>query len=278
MPLETSKQMLLEARGDGYAVCAFNIENLEMAQAVLDAAEEMEAPVILQTTPSTLRYAAPAAFAAMVGALTAQVSVPVALHLDHGDNVPLVAQALTAGFTSAMIDGSALSFDENVALTQEAVRLVGWRIPVEGELGRVGGKEDDLEAESGAYTDPEEAARFVQLTGVDSLAIGIGTSHGYYTEAPKLNFARLSEIRRMVNVPLVLHGASGLTDEDLRKCIVRGVCKVNFATELRAAYTEGVKQALRDDPELFDPKEFGVVGKRYVKEFAMTKIALCLGD
>jgi len=269
--------MLLDARHGGYAVCAFNIENMEMAQAVLDAAEEMNAPVLLQTTPATLRYAAPAVFAAMVGALAAQARVPAALQLDHGSSVPLVAEALSVGYTSAMIDGSALSFDENVALTREAVHIVGGRIPVEGELGRVGGKEDDMEAEADAHTDPEQAARFVRLTGVDSLAVGIGTAHGFYAKTPSLNMVRLSEIRAMVDVPLVLHGASGLSDGNLRECIERGICKVNFATELRAAYVEGIKQALREDSELFDPKKLGAAGKCHVADLARAKIALCSG-
>ena len=275
MPLVTSKEMLLGAQRGGYAVGAFNIENMEMAQAVIQAAEEAGAPTLLQTTPSTLRYAVPEVFAAMVGALAASASVPVALHLDHGNTLELVQRALAAGYTSAMIDGSALPFEENIALTREAVRAAGGRSPVEGELGRVGGKEDDLEAEADVHTNPEQAADFVRRTGVDSLAVGIGTAHGFYVKTPVLDIVRLSEIRALVEVPLVLHGASGLSPEDVRECIARGICKVNFATELRVAYTDGIRQALREDPDLFDPKKCGTAGKRRVKELAIEKMALC---
>jgi len=267
--------MLLDAQCGQYAVGAFNVENMEMAQAVIGAAEETGLPVMLQTTPSTLRYADPAVFAGIIGVLAAQARVPVALHLDHGNSVELVAQALAAGYTSVMIDGSALPFEENVALTREAVRAVGGRVPVEGELGRVGGKEDDLVANADANTDPKQAAEFVRCTGADSLAVGIGTAHGFYAKTPVLDKERLSEIRAVVDVPLVLHGASGLTDADVRDCIARGICKVNFATELRAAYAEGVRQALREDPKLFDPKKLGEAGKRRVKELAIAKMMLC---
>ena len=278
MPLVTSKQMLLGAQRGKYAVCAFNIENLEMAQAVIDAAEETDSPALLQTTPSTLRYAAPEIFAAIIGAMAARARVPVALHVDHGNSLDLVARAHAAGYTSAMIDGSALPFEDNVALTRDAVHAAAGLIPIEGELGRVGGKEDDLIAEADANTDPEQAAEFVRRTGVDALAVGIGTAHGFYVKTPVLDIVRLSEIRAVVDVPLVLHGASGLTDEDVRACIARGICKVNIATELRAAYTGGVRQALREDPNLFDPKKFGTAGKHRVKELAKAKILLCACD
>jgi len=267
--------MLLDAQRGQYAVGAFNIENMEMAQAVIDAAQETGSPVMLATTPSTLRYAPPPVFAAMVGALAAQAKVPVAMHLDHGSSVELVSKALAAGYTSVMIDGSALSFEQNVAITCEAVRAAGGHAPVEGELGRIGGKEDDLVAEAGANTDPAQAAEFVKRTSVDSLAVGIGTAHGFYAKTPVLDKERLSQIRAVVRVPLVLHGASGLTDEDVRDCIARGICKVNFATELRAAFTEGVKQALREDENLYDPKKLGEAGKRCVKELTMAKMLLC---
>jgi len=275
MPFVTGKQMMLDAQNSGYAVGAFNIENMEMAQAVIDAAEETSSPTILQTTPSTLRYAVPEVFASMVGALAARARVPVTLHLDHGNSLDLVAHALSAGYTSVMIDGSALPIEDNIALTCEAVRAAGGRAPVEGELGRIGGKEDDLVAEADANTDPGQASAFVRQTGVDSLAVGIGTAHGFYVKTPMLDFVRLSEIRTIVNVPLVLHGASGLSDEDVRNCIKRGICKVNFATELRVAYTEGVRKALLENPNLFDPKMIGVAGKCRVKELAVSKMQLC---
>jgi len=275
MPLVTSKQMLLNASRGGYAVAAFNIENMEMAQAVINAAAECESPALLQTTPSTLRYAAPAVFVALVNALACEARVPVALHLDHGNSLDLVTKALSVGYTSIMFDGSVLPFHENVAFTKQAVVAANGVIPVEGELGRIGGKEDDLTVEENAGTDPKQAASFVHLTGVDSLAVSIGTAHGFYKEKPVLNLSLLSSLRAVVDVPLVLHGASGLLSEDVRECIKRGICKVNFATELRAAFTDGVKEALHEDWELFDPKTLGEIGKRRVKELVMARIELC---
>ena len=275
MPLVSSKQLLLDAQRGKYAVGAFNFENMEMAQAVIEAAEQTGSPALLATTPSTVRYASAAVFSGMISAMAARSHAEIALHLDHGNSLELVAQALAAGYTSLMMDGSALDFEENVAVTRKAVDLAGGRAPVEGELGRVGGKEDDLEAEADANTDPEQAAEFVRRTGADSLAVGIGTAHGFYVKTPVLDKARLSEIRAVVDVPLVLHGASGLSDEDVRDCIARGICKVNFATELRVAYTEGVRQALREDPKLIDPKAFGAAGKRRVKELVIAKMILC---
>ena len=275
MPLVTSKDMLLDARRAGYAIAAFNIENMEMALAVLEAAEETGTPVIMQTTPATLRYAPPAVFAGIISALASRSRVPVVMHLDHGSSLDWVSAALNAGYTSAMIDGSSLSFEENVAVTREAVRMAAERIPIEGELGRVGGKEDDVQADCDANTDPDQAAAFAGQTGANSLAVSIGTAHGFYAKAPVLDKQRLSEIRAALDIPLVLHGASGLSDEDIRDCVALGICKVNFATELRVAYTAGVKQALDEDPNLFDPKKLGAAGMERVKKLAGSKMMLC---
>lgn len=275
MPLVTSKDMLRAAQLHGYAVAAFNIENMEMAQAVVEAAEEATAPVILQTTPSTVRYASVELFVGMAKALAARARVPVALHLDHGSSFALAAQALDAGYTSIMIDGSALPFAQNVALAQQVVKAAAGRAPVEAELGKVGGKEDDLEAEADTNTDPQEAKDYVEQTGIDALAVAIGTAHGFYAGTPVLDKARLKDIRKIVSIPLVLHGASGLSDADVRDCIAYGICKVNFATELRAAYTDGVKQALLSAPELYDPKLLGVAGKALVKKLALEKMTMC---
>lgn len=275
MPLVTSKDMLRDAQLHGYAVAAFNIENMEMAQAVVEAAEEATAPVILQTTPSTVRYASVELFAGMAGALAARARVPVALHLDHGSSFALATQALDAGYTSIMIDGSALPFAQNVALAQQVVKAAAGRVPVEAELGKVGGKEDDLEAEADTNTDPQEAKDYVEQTGIDALAVAIGTAHGFYAGTPVLDKARLKEIRKTVSIPLVLHGASGLSDADVRDCIAYGICKVNFATELRVAYTDGVKQALLSTPELYDPKVLGAAGKVLVKRLALEKMTMC---
>lgn len=279
MPLTTSKALLLDAQKAGYAVGAFNIENMEMAQAVIEAAQEVQAPVILQTTPGTLKYAGPAVFAGMVGALARQATVPVALHLDHGSSFELAVEALGAGYTSVMIDGSALAFEDNIALTRRVVdQAAPLGIPVEAELGKVGGKEDDLSVDQDTNTDPREAVRFVRETGIDALAVAIGTAHGFYVGTPVLDKVRLAEIRGLVSIPLVLHGASGLSEADVRDCIALGICKVNFATELRAAFTDGVKQALAAAPELYDPKKMGAKARDSVRRLVIEKIKMCGSD
>ena len=270
MPLVSSCAMLKNAQSTGRAIGAFNIENMEMAQAVIDAAVEANLPIILQTTSSTVRYASPAVFAGMVAALAKAAPIEIAMHLDHGNSFELAMEAIEGGYSSVMFDGSLLSFDENVRLTKKVVDAAG-DIPVEAELGSVGGKEDDHEAEN-AYTDPADAQKFVELTGVKSLAIAIGTAHGVYSGEPVLDIARLAEIRKRVSIPLVLHGASGLSVEAVRACIKEGICKVNFATELRIAYSDGVKAYLRDNPNAFDPKTYGKAGYASVKKLALEKL------
>lgn len=276
MPLVTSKKMLSDAREGGYAVGAFNVENMEMVMAVIAAAEELKAPVMLQTTPSTVKYGTLEMYQAMVAAEAKKASVPVCLHLDHGSSFELAVQAIHAGYTSVMIDGSHESFEDNIALTKRVVDVAkACGIPVEAELGKVGGKEDDLEADADTNTDPAEAEEFAERTGVDSLAVAIGTAHGFYAKTPVLDKARVSEIKKVVSIPLVLHGASGLSDEDVRECVQRGMCKVNFATELRVAYTDAGKKLLAEKPDTFDPKKLGVVGMEAVKELVKSRIRVC---
>lgn len=276
MPLVTSEQMLLDAQKGGYAIGAFNVENMEMVKAVIAAAEELQAPVMLQTTPSTVKYGTLDAYAAIVKEEADKALVPVCLHLDHGSSFELAVQAIKAGYTSVMIDGSHEDFEHNIAVSRKVVDVArACGIPVEAELGRVGGKEDDLEAEGDTNTDPMEAKQFVEQTGVSSLAIAIGTAHGFYAGTPVLDKARVSEIRKMVSVPLVLHGASGLSDEDVRECIDRGMCKVNFATELRVAYTGAGKQLLAQEPDTFDPKKLGLAGMEAVKELVKSRMKVC---
>ena len=268
--------MLLDAQKNGYAVAAFNIENMEMAQAVTKAAEKLGAPVMLQTTPSTVRYGGLSFYYAIAKAAAEGVSTPVAIHLDHGDSFELAMQALRKGYTSIMIDGSRRVFEENIALTKSVADACRpSRVPVEAELGRVGGKEDDQEGGAGGYTLPEEAAEFVRRTGATSLAVGIGTAHGIYKGEPKLDVERLSAIRKVVDIPLVLHGASGLADEAVRECVRRGICKVNFATELRIAFSNGVKQVLHDTPDVFDPKKYMAAGRESVGRLVEQKIRVC---
>lgn len=274
--LVTAKQLMLDAQKGGYAIGAFNVENMEMVQAVVAAAEELRSPVIIQTTPSTLKYASPEMFYANVAAAAKAASVPVVMHLDHGSSFQLAMQAFRAGYTSIMIDGSHSSYEDNIAVTKavvDACHPAG--VPVEAELGKVGGKEDDLDGGDGGYTVPSEAADFVAKTGVDSLAVAIGTAHGVYKGTPKLDVERLSQIREVVSIPLVLHGTSGVPDDAVRECIRRGICKVNYATDLRIAFSTGLKEYLAKDPDAFDPKKYNALGREKVKEYVMSKILVC---
>lgn len=258
MPLVTSEKMLADAQKGGYAVGAFNVENMEMVKAVIAAAEELHAPVMLQTTPSTIKYGTLETYYAIVAAEAKKAVVPVCLHLDHGSSFELAVQALKAGYTSVMIDGSHEDLEGNIAVSKKVADVAkACGIPVEAELGKVGGKEDDLEAEADTNTDPMEAKEFVERTGVTSLAVAIGTAHGFYKGTPVLDKERVSEIRKVVSIPLVLHGASGLSDDEVRDCVRRGICKVNFATELRAAYTAAGKKLIEEKPDTFDPKKLG---------------------
>lgn len=271
--LVTTKKMLLEAQKNHYAVGAFNVENMEMVQAVIAAAEEMRSPIIIQTTPSTLKYASPELYLANVKALANKAEVPIAIHLDHGNSFELAMQTFRCGYTSIMIDGSQKPFEENIALTSAVVKAAhAANISVEAELGTVGGKEDSLDNGEGGYTDPSKAKEFVERSGCDSLAVAIGTAHGVYKYAPKLDLNRLSAIREVVDIPLVLHGTSGVDDEVVKECVQRGICKVNYATDLRIAYTRGVKEVLAENPDTIDPKKYGARGREYVKQYVMEKM------
>ncbi len=274
MPLVSTRDMLQRAQREGYAVGAFNVENMEMAQAVVAAAEATRAPVIVQTTSGTLAYAPPCAFAGLVTRLARDAAVPVALHLDHGSGLAIAEAAMREGYTSLMIDGSTLPFLENIALTRSVVDMAG-DTPVEAELGAVGGKEDGHGSGAATYTDPAEAAEFVRRTGVASFAMAIGTAHGVYKGVPKLDLDRLSAIRAAVPVPLVLHGTSGVPEAQVRACIARGVSKVNYATELRIAFTEAVRRSLAEKPDAIDPKVFLKAGRAAVQAVVENRIRLC---
>ena len=277
MALVTTKQLLLDAQKGGYAVGAFNVENMEMVQAVVAAAEELRSPVIMQTTPSTVKYANLNYFYENVKVAAQESSVPIVIHLDHGNSFELAMQAYRTGYTSIMIDGSHEGFEDNIALTSAVVKACHpGEVPIEAELGKVGGKEDDLDGGEGdPYTNPQEAAEFVERTGIDSLAVAIGTAHGVYKGVPKLDFSRLSEIRKAVSIPLVLHGTSGVPDEDVAECIKRGICKVNYATDLRIAFTKGINQVLKENPDTIDPKKYNAKGREEVRKYVMHKMKIC---
>lgn len=272
--LVSSFKMIKKAQSEGYAVPAFNAENMEMIQGIISAAEECKTPVIIQTTPPTVKYITPELMYAMVKSEADKASVPVALHLDHCADFDDVMRAVKAGYTSVMFDGSKLDFDENLKLTKEIVRITrAMGITVEAELGTIGGKEDNVSSEV-QYTAVEDAVTFSKETGVDILAIAIGTAHGFYKGEPKLDFDRLKEIREKTETPLVLHGGSGIPDEKLKKAIFLGMAKVNFATELRAAATAGVREVLADD-KVIDPKKYMGKAREKVKELCIEKINLC---
>lgn len=273
MSFVPSTGMLKKAQAGHYAIGAFNVENLEMVQAVIAAAEKMHAPVMIQTTPGTLKYAPPAAFASLVRALAEKAAVPVAMHLDHGSSYELALACYEAGYTSLMIDCSLLPFEDNIVLTKRVVAMAG-DLPVEAELGTVGGKEDTHSAGI-QYTDPQQAAEFVARTGITTFAPAIGTAHGVYKDTPRLDLDRLSEIRALVPVPLVLHGTSGVPDDTVRACIERGICKVNYATDLRIAFTEAMRQAIAQQPGAIDPKKLLAPAREAVMEKVCHLIDVC---
>ena len=272
MALVTAKELLL-SRPPGQAVGAFNVHNMEDVQGVVWAAEELGTPVIVMASESALKYAGVPYIAQLVRTAAEAVSIPIALQLDHGSSFEIAKACIECGFTSVMIDGSRLPFAENAALTRQVVELAhAHGVSVEAELGRVGGKEDDLEvaAQDAFLTNPDEAVEFVRQTGIDVLAPAIGTVHGLYKGEPKLDFARLQEIAGKVDVPLVLHGGSDLPAEVLHETIRCGIAKVNIGTDLKYAITDGIKAYLKDNPEEFEPRKvFGAArdaGKRLVME------------
>ncbi|MGL6258987.1 tagatose-bisphosphate aldolase subunit GatY [Vibrio sp. WXL210] len=278
MTLIHTKYLLEHAQKHGYAVPAFNIHNLESVHCVLDTAKEMSSPVILAGTPSTYQYAGTPELVALVEAAALDRGMQVALHLDHHTSFDDIEYKVKAGIRSAMIDGSHSPFADNIALTRRVVEFCHrFGASVEAELGQLVGQEDDLVVESveEPYTNPNQAAEFVERTGVDSLAIAIGTAHGLYKSTPKLDFGRLGDIARRVSVPLVLHGASGVPGEDVVRCVSLGICKVNVATELKIAYADTLKQVFADDPSVNDPRIYNIEAKNAMAQVIRSKIDLC---
>lgn len=258
MGLVPISDLLKDAEAGGYAVGAFNCNNMEIVQAIAAAAQAERSPVIMQASQGAIKYAGIEYITAMANVAASMIDVPVALHLDHGTSFEQVMRCIRSGFSSVMIDGSKLSLDDNIALTRQvlaAARPVG--VSVEAELGKIGGTEDDIHVnEADAYfTDPEEARRFVEETGVDALAIAIGTAHGRYKGEPKLDFVRLEKIRSLVNIPIVLHGSSGVPDQAVREAIRLGVRKVNIDTNIREAFVDRCRQVVADHPDEIDPRK-----------------------
>ncbi len=276
MPLVTSKEVLEDARKRHYAVGAFNANNLEYVHAIIEAAEEERAPVILQASQGATNYAGLEHIVAMVKASADKATVPVVLHLDHGKDFLQNVRCLRAGFTSLMFDGSTLPFEENVEITKRIVEIAhACGIPVEAELGKVPQAGQVTEEEVRALmTDPEEAARFVELTGVDSLAVAVGSVHAMRQQAAKLDIPRIKKISELVGIPLVLHGASGVTDEGYHDAIPAGICKINIATELNKACMKAVREKLAKDPDVIDLRKVLMPGRQAMKDAVKGKMRL----
>lgn len=271
----STKDILINARKGRYAVPAFNIHNLETIQAVVEVAAEMKSPVILAGTPSTIDYAGGDYIVAIAQAAARKYDIPIAIHLDHFETFDEIKKYIDMGFKSSMIDASHELFQENIKLTKEVVDYAhSMGATVEAELGRLGGQEDDLvvDAKDAAFTDPDSSVEFVKLTGVDSLAVAIGTAHGLYHGEPKLDFDRLEKIGQILDIPLVLHGASDVPDEMVKRAITYGISKVNVATDLKIPFSDAVKKYFKENPDANDPRKYMTPGKNAMKEIIRHKI------
>ncbi|MDK2917714.1 MAG: fructose-bisphosphate aldolase, class [Candidatus Petromonas sp.] len=256
--LVTGKEILQHAHENGYAVGAFNVNTMEQVQAIIEAAEETNSPVIIQASQGGLKYAGVEYIAAMVKVAAEKTSVPVALHLDHGTDFKQIMLCLRNGFTSVMIDGSHYELEENIKKTRQIVEMahaVG--VSVEAELGKIGGTEDDISVDEkdATFTDPDEAERFVKETEVDYLAIAVGTAHGPYKGEPKIDFDRIKTIKERLNMPIVLHGSSGVPEESIKKAVSLGINKINIDTDIRMAFHRAVKEFIKNNPDVYDPRK-----------------------
>ena len=307
MALVTTAEMFKKAYAGGYAVGAFNVNNMEIIQGITEAAQEEQSPVILQVSAGARKYAKQIYLMKLVEAAVLDVDIPIALHLDHGEDFEICKSCIDGGFTSVMIDGSKHSFEDNIALTKKVVEYAHSKgVVVEGELGKLAGIEDDVnvKAEDASYTNPDEVEEFVSRTGVDSLAIAIGTSHGAFKfkpgQKPQLRFDILAEIeKRLPDYPIVLHGSSsvnqeyvdmirryhgvlddaiGIPEEMLRQAAKSAVCKINIDSDVRLAMTAAVRKDIMENPSHFDPRQYLRPGRDNVKELVKHKIQCVLGS
>ncbi len=279
--LISTQEMLLKAQSEGYAVPAFNIHNLETIQVVLEAARDLKSPVILAATPSTVKYADENYLISIIEKASEINDIQLTFHLDHHENVEDIKRIITLGCRSVMIDASKYEFRQNVEIVKDIVDFAhSYGATVEAELGKLGGVEDDLvvDEKDSFLTNPEEAVEFVKLTGVDSLAVAIGTAHGLYKSEPKLDFDRLDKIRSMVNIPLVLHGASGVPYEAVQTAIDKGICKVNIATELKIPFSSAIKTYFEENPNASDPRQYLVPAKKAMYDVVVEKIKMCKSE
>ena len=306
MPLVTTKEMFEKAYNGGYAIGAFNVNNMEIVQGITEAAAELNAPLILQVSKGARAYANHTYLMKLVEAAVIETGLPIALHLDHGDSFDICKSCIDGGFTSVMIDASSKSFEENIEITKKVVEYAhDHGVVVEAELGTLAGREDEVSvsAEDSSYTRPEDVQEFVERTGCDSLAIAIGTSHGAYKfkpgTDPKLRFDILEEVeKRLPNFPIVLHGASsvpqafvriinenggnmpgaiGVPEDQLRKAASMAVCKINIDSDLRLAMTASIRQYLNQHPDHFDPRQYLKPARAAIKDMVAHKIVDVLG-
>lgn len=277
MYLVSIKEMLQDAEKGGYAVGAFNANNMEIVQAIIEAAKIEKSPVIIQASQGAIKYAGLDYIVALVNTAAKEAKLPVALHLDHGTDFEQVIQCIARGFSSVMIDGSKYPLEGNIAITKKVIeiaRTVG--VSVEAELGKIGGTEDDItvDEKDALFTNPNEAVQFVKETEVDALAVAIGTAHGPYKGEPVLDFDRLEKINNLIDTPLVLHGSSGVPDAAIRRAISLGVRKINIDTNLREAFTYGLREYLNNNPKEIDPRKFLKPAKDQMRSVIREKIRL----
>ncbi|MBA7492600.1 Fructose-bisphosphate aldolase [subsurface metagenome] len=254
--LTNSKEILQKAQSQGYAVGQFNTSDLEVTKAIVKAAVKMKAPIIIGTSEKAIDYAGLEEIAGIIQTEAEKVNIPLVLHLDHGKSLEIVEKCIQTGYTSVMIDGSHLSFEENIRITKRVASLAHQhKITAEGELGALANREKYQVGISQFLTDPEKAAEFVKKTKVDSLAVAIGNAHGIPLPEEKLDFDRLASIRRLVPVPLVLHGASSTPEKDIKKVIGQGICKINIDTDIRLTFNKSIREFLKTHPSVYDPRE-----------------------
>ncbi len=279
--MKNSKEILLKAQKEGYAVPAFNCHNLETIQVMVETASKLKSPIIIAGTPGTFDYAGRDYIQAIVETAAEKYNIPIVLHLDHHTDIDSIKKSLELGTKSIMIDASHYPYEENIKIVKEVTELAHtYGATVEAELGILGGQEDDLivDEKDSKYTNPKQAVDFVKRTGIDSLAVAIGTAHGLYKEEPKLDFDRLKEIRAVVDIPLVLHGASGVPEEQVRKAISLGITKVNIATELKIPFSNALRNYLVEHPEANDPRKYMENAKKAMGEVVKEKILMCMSE
>ncbi|MBH8600383.1 class II fructose-1,6-bisphosphate aldolase [Thermoactinomyces sp. CICC 23799] len=277
MPLVSMNAFLPQAKKEGFAVGQFNVNNLEFVQAIIEAGKEERSPLIFGASEGAIRYMGLNNVVALAKAAAEEADVPVALHLDHGSSFEVVMKCIRAGFSSVMFDGSHYPFEENIRLTKkvvEAAHAVG--VSVEGELGTIGGVEDDLNVseEDAALADPDQAIRFWEETKVDAMAIAVGTAHGMYKGEPKIRYDIIEKVASQIEAPIVLHGGSGVPDESIQKAVSLGVGKINVNTENQVAMVKVVRELLDNNPDMIDPRKYLGPAREAIKETVKAKMRL----